>query len=189
MKIIGIGYKRRRGKDTFAAFLFNALSNMGYTCKLTSFAEPLKRHIATGIFGLTRAQTDGDEKELVDPYWDMAPREILQKAGTECFRKVFGDDFWIRCLWRYLVNTTPTDFAIIRDVRFMNEAMAVKRRRGILIAVHRYVDPDPAIDMHPSETELDRFTEWDFTVNNIGSLEDLQARAIELAEGVDLLNA
>lgn len=79
---------------------------------------------------------------------------------------------------------------IITDVRFPNEAQAIKDRGGIVIRVNRFSEeqkiallkaranrPNNAIELalkeeHPSETALDNY-EFDHVVENNGSIEEL----------------
>lgn len=58
-----------------------------------------------------------------------------------------------------------SDKWIITDVRFPNEAEAIKKRGGILIRVN---NPDyvPYPEEHKSETELDSYNGFDFMINN-----------------------
>lgn len=82
---------------------------------------------------------------------------------------------------------------LISDVRFPNEIKAIKDRNGILIKVNRSklnrnrFGPVHKIeegvtqqatmldfsDEHESETALDEFKGWDYTIDNNGSIEDL----------------
>lgn len=59
---------------------------------------------------------------------------------------------------------------IIPDVRFINEAKAIKERRGILIRVNR---GNTSTDNHISETELDNYLDFDATIDNRGSIDEL----------------
>jgi len=76
---------------------------------------------------------------------------------------------------------------IITDMRFPNEYEAVKQRGGITIRVNRYnstcvcVD-DSSLDcltpcsrkpQHESEVALDHVTDWDYVIDNSGTIEEL----------------
>ena len=76
---------------------------------------------------------------------------------------------------------------IISDMRFQNEYEAVKQRGGITIRVNRYnstcvcVD-DSSLDcltpcsrkpQHESEVALDHVTDWDYVIDNSGTIEEL----------------
>lgn len=71
---------------------------------------------------------------------------------------------------------------IITDVRFPNEVEAIKKRGGIVIRINRdqvFMNQKRAIKTkeqgfeHPSETALDDYKDFDVTINNHGTLEDL----------------
>jgi hypothetical protein len=78
---------------------------------------------------------------------------------------------------------------IITDMRFPNELSYIKDRGGITIRVNRdtgvqWATSDGANE-HPSETALDN-AEFDYVINNDGSLEDLILSVAEILkkEGV-----
>tara|TARA_R110002020_G_scaffold380110_1_gene591298 strand:+ start:38 stop:904 length:867 start_codon:yes stop_codon:yes gene_type:complete len=72
---------------------------------------------------------------------------------------------------------------IITDVRFPNEAQAIKDRGGIVIRVNRlevdkFTTNFPQT-LHPSETALDDY-EFDHVIDNNGSIEDLVEKVKQL---------
>lgn len=160
--IIGLGYKKGSGKDTVADFL---VRNHGFT-KL-SFADPLKA-AAREIFGFDQEQLYGSKKEELDPFWKDTPRNVLQKVGTDCLRKGYRDDIWIKALLRKI---EPGKDYVIPDVRFPNEAHAVKNAGGHLWRIDRATGP--AVDTHESETAMDSFEGWGRTIYNHGTISDM----------------
>jgi len=111
---------------------------------------------------------------------EITPREIMQRLGTDFGRRLIDSELWVRC-WkgqtiRNLGNGIPV---IADDLRFPNEAAAVRGLGGLLIRVLRPGGGSTAHILHASEGGLD---EWDFdhTIVNDGSLEDLQAQVLEL---------
>lgn len=112
----------------------------------------------------------------------MTVREFLQRLGTDGLRNNLCDNVWVNALMTEYkpkheveFSTTennsviPTDFTsiypnwIITDCRFVNEAHAVKRKKGIVIRVDRPgVQP---INKHISETALDNWN-FDYKVMN-----------------------
>lgn len=171
--IIGIGHKRRRGKDVLAEMMSGQAALQGFETCTRPFAYALKEHIGAGIFGLTEEQLYGDQKTIIDPFWELTPRDILQRGGTESMRDVFGQDIWVKVMQRFIEHC-PAQVILIPDVRFPNEAEAVKRWGGTLIKVERDIEHAEE-DTHISETALDDFDGWDHTVNNNSSLGDLKA--------------
>lgn len=71
----------------------------------------------------------------------------------------------------YLNDRAELPNWIITDCRFPNEFRAIKDNGGIVIRIER--DGIVPINAHPSETALDSF-EFDFEIENNGSLEDLR---------------
>lgn len=167
-KIVGFGHRRMRGKDTAAAYLAD-----NYDFAHDAFAYSLKEGIGRGVFGLTDDQLYGsqDVKETVDPFWQLTPRDILQRAGTEAMRHTFGADVWVKTLLRRAEKRrVPT---VVADVRFVSEADAIKAHDGFVIRIDRNLPYDPIIDQHQSETDLLTYDRWDLIINNDGTLEGL----------------
>ena len=136
MRLIGITGKARSGKDAIAKF---AWSQYGFT--RIAFADAVKLS-AQAKFGLTAAQTWGDElKEIVIPHWNMTPRQMFQMEGTEAGRNVFGGDLWIKRFMLSYNLLKDTDDIIVPDVRFDNEAEALRSLGGIIIEVRRGQGP------------------------------------------------
>lgn len=163
--LIGISGKIGSGKDTVYEVI-EELSNCEYDNR--KFASKLK-YIA-GILTETHPDKLEDQefkKQKIGKGWgDMTYRELLQKLGTEALRNGLHDDVWIMALfseWR------PNKKWVVTDVRFPNEAQAIKDKGGILIRVER---PGTATGTHASETALDNHS-FDLTIENTGTLYDL----------------
>ena len=186
--ILGISFKRFRGKDTTADYLCYK-----YGFQKVAFADALKE-AAKSIFGLTQEQLYGNLKQARDPFWNRTPRELSQLLGTEAGRNIFGDDIWIKALYRKISSYPKRNF-VIPDARFLNEVKAVKSWGGYCIRIDRDITFDPSIDLHPSETELDQYYDWDFIINNHKSIPNLQEEIdsvmvhISSKEGVPLTEA
>lgn len=59
---------------------------------------------------------------------------------------------------------------VISDVRFPNEAEAIKNKNGILIRLNRNIRLE---SIHESETALNNYDDWDYVIDNNGTIEDL----------------
>ena len=96
----------------------------------------------------------------------MTVRDLLQKLGTEALRDNLHPDVWVNALF------SDPGFAaekwLVTDVRFVNEAEAIKERGGILMRVKR----DLETGSHASETQLDKY-KFDVVIKNNGNLEEL----------------
>ena len=82
---------------------------------------------------------------------------------------------------------------IITDTRFPNEMEAVKKHSGLVIKVERdlllrkgYSKPTES-DLHPSETALDEYTEWDYVIENNGTIQELHQKVIDILEKENLI--
>ena len=158
----------------------------------------------------------------------LTPRKLLQLLGTECGRQIIHPNIWVNALFadyklddgrvvepisqenkdKYPVGFAPAKQAyfrdpkfpswIITDVRFPNEAQAIKDRGGIVIRVNRdfsrVIETDNGdgsitlsahpeltkIRIHPSETALDDWDGFHATIDNDGSIEDLVEKVKQL---------
>jgi cytidylate kinase len=173
MILIGISGKIGSGKDTLADFI---MKHAPFEKK--SFAEKIKK---TGAY-LTGTAVElwytQEGKNVFLPEWDMTIGEFQQKLGTDAARVGLHDKTWIISLF---ADLKPTSQWLIKDLRFKNEAYAIKERDGIVLRING----DPAKirenskrDLtHISETDLDDFSEWDGVYSNVGSLENLETYA------------
>lgn len=171
--IIGLGYKARAGKDTVAAHLVN-----NYAFVQESFAYPLKEYIGRQICGFNDKQLYGAWKETLDPEWEMTPRQMLQLIGTDALRKVVHDDFWVIPMKRKLKEHLRNErHIVISDVRFLNEIKMIRSLGGKIVKVERE-NPDKitGFEKHSSEFQLEAFNEWDFIIENNGTLETLYTK-------------
>lgn len=194
--LIGIAGKAESGKDTFAEYLKAHYLKMIYEpdrnrieSKLTSsilikhFADPLKE-AAIAAFGFIKDEVYTTEgKKTINEFWKNTPRYFLQKLGTECFREIFGDNFWLRRaeleIEKDFLDYSPP-FGIIHifaDIRFENECDWVRDKGGLLIHIDRgNREGGTLVDNHASEQALE-FKDGDILIENRGTLEDLESAA------------
>lgn len=179
--IIGLLGKKRVGKDTVADYL---VKSHGFT-KL-SFADPLKR-ACQELFSWNDVQIYGnEEKEIVDKYWGITPRQSLQYVGTELIRNQMEnlipgikDDFWVKCAMR-IIDKNPNKNYVIADCRFINEVNAIHAAGGSIWKISR--DGVTSDDSHASETGIDEITEYEDTIQNDGTILELYKKIDELLE-------
>jgi hypothetical protein len=189
--IIGICGLIGAGKDTAADYLVNF-----HEFKRESFANTLKDAVSS-VFGWDREMLEGRTKharewrEEIDPWWserldmpNLTPRLVLQQWGTEVCRKAFHDDIWIASLENKLRKSE--DDIVISDCRFPNEITSIRKAGGRVIRITRGADPmwfdmarktpelmkDFYPGVHASEYSW-AATEFDFIIDNNGSIEDL----------------
>lgn len=137
--IIGLTGAAGAGKDTVAAHLYR---KHGYM-KL-ALADPLYAMISamTGLAVEQLADRAVKEKEIA--WIGTSPRRLLQTLGTEWGRGTLGDDIWIKGLFRRIDAYSAAMRSwndrigfVVTDVRFENEAEAIRSRGGMIIEVVR----------------------------------------------------
>jgi hypothetical protein len=174
--LIGLPGRKRVGKDTVGDYLCHK-----YNFIKLAYAGALK-DACQDIFKFSDEQIYGDDlKEVVDEYWGHSPREILQKVGTELFRKRLpelcpniADDIWIRSLDREIMQLRQEGFNrfVITDVRFPNEAEFVEKSGGKLWKIVRPSVSKTTFSDHDSEKFVDEL-KHDIEFVNDSSKQDL----------------
>lgn len=114
--------------------------------------------------GTTNNITLSEYIEAKDGKVAFKVRTILQYIGTEIFRDKVSKDIWIRyAISRAYEVKNKFGICLIPDVRFNDEAKAIKNNGGIIIKVNRDVE---FADKHSSEVINIDETLIDYTVNN-----------------------
>lgn len=107
---------------------------------------------------------------------DEFTRALLQEWGTELRRRE-DPDYWIH---QWEARIQPHLRVVADNVRFPNEAESIRARGGVLVRITRHTW-EPFAGAHVSETALAEWAEWDFTIKNDGTREDLAAEADRVA--------
>lgn len=192
--LIGICGRKRHGKDSVGRILRDT-----HGFRLTAFADPVKR-VAMDVYGLSWEQCygDGPEKEAVDPNWGLSPRVIMQRIGTEVGRSIHPDT-WVKHTldnirsaadgegfverddvgrrFNRIPPTVASTLWVVTDVRFPNEATAIRAAGGRVVKVVRPSLGVPT-DEHPSETSVD-LIDADVNIVNDGTLDTLRDKVFE----------
>jgi len=172
--LIGLAGRAGSGKNTVAKMIQRACpSRGGRTRTLTlAFADPIKAMLSTGLAGLANAELTLDNKERPIPALGKSPRELLQTLGTEWGRGMVHPDLWVKIAMERVDHYRFHNPIIITDVRYQNEAAAIRQRGGQIWHINR---PDArAVNPHSSERQ-ELLMPGDININNNGSLDDLQA--------------
>ena len=180
--IIGVGYKKSRGKDTFAKFMVNWLKTNYPELKVqcVGFADKLK-DISYQLFKWAGLQpgiyyeSNYHEKEVVLPAINLSPRKIWIGMGNKV-REIYADtwsDFVLR-------GGITADVILVKDMGFLNEATKIEDCGGYLVRMDR--EGEMATDNR--ETELDAWTRWSFTVSNNGTLRELNDKTVWICEQI-----
>jgi hypothetical protein len=176
--IVGLGHVARVGKDTAALALAR---DLGF--RRVAFADKI-RELALGADPIVISQQrtvnigvgHGRLAWVVKGLgWDQAKdqypevRTFLQNLGVSA-RNVFGEEFWVRMALEGLDDEN----VVVSDVRFLNEAEAIRSAGGVLIRINR---PGHHAFGHVSETELRDF-DWDIEIENDGDVVDLETKVL-----------
>jgi hypothetical protein len=166
--IIGLSGYARSGKDTVADYLIkhNEFIKMSFAAPMKEAMYRLNPIVKVDEISSLRY------KNIVDVYGldkakESVPeiRRLLQVFGTEVGRDLFGENFWVDIV----LNNIKNEKVVISDVRFKNEADAIRSKGGKIWRIIRK-DVGP-VTGHPSETDLDNYKFDNTLINNHGVLE------------------
>jgi len=152
--VVGLVGGKRAGKDTAARYL----SVRGF--ERVALADPMKAIVANCCGG-----------EILKS--GQPPRVLWQQVGTEIGRLI-APTLWIELLQVQMVAAhrfAGKSKFVVSDVRFENEAAAIREMGGRLIEIRR---PDAAdeTDSHASEQEW-RTIAADYVIHNDQAVLDL----------------
>ena len=130
----------------------------------------------------------------------MSVRDLLQKLGTESMRNGLHENVWVNALFsdykprrEKIVDSSDVDEYtssmpnwIITDTRFPNELLSVKERNGITIKIVRDSGNEVGTQ-HISETALDHVEDWNYIIENNGSIEELKQKLFDILSKESLI--
>jgi hypothetical protein len=162
------------GKDTLAAEIIKhhpEFRRVAFADKVRELAYELNPILPTGQLRYPVDLVGWDKAKTVDDY----VRQYLQRLGVAC-RDVLGEDVWVNAaLPEHYTPSDPFDSnpdVVVTDVRFPNEAVAIKDRGGYIIRIER---PGTCpVNGHMSETALDLW-EPDLHIQNWSTPEHMLA--------------
>lgn len=159
MSIIGISGKIGAGKDTLA----DLIKGVDSEWEIKSFAYNVKMVCAliTGVPMSEQLSRHGKNQPIPGD-WGFTVGQLQQHVGTvlrEIDRRI-----WIKSLFADYHSVSKW---IITDLRFANEAQAVRDRGGYLVRIDgSRTGPQGRDPNHISETELDSWEDWDCRFDN-----------------------
>lgn len=162
--IIGLSGYAQSGKNTVAGILIglHKYQNRAYADAIRDAVYSLNPVIKEGFTVQSIVNAYGWENSKVT-FPEI--RRLLQVMGTEVGRSMFGENVWVD---KAMEGLEITDRIVFTDVRFPNEALAIKQMMGEVWRIER---PGVlAVNTHVSEHALDT---WNFDA------------VIQNSEGVD----
>lgn len=194
------------GKDEVAKIIKDI--QLDKCWKVNKFSGKLKQ-VASILTGIPEYKFEDQDfkKTLLSDDWahrrgnhaPMSVRDFLQILGTDAIRLALHKDAWVNALMNDYKSENGVEIGddgtlkswskpepnwLITDCRFVNEAMAVKKRGGLVVRINR-----PAVfpvNNHPSETNLDSWN-FDMVINNDGTLEDLKNKVKNFLDNENII--
>ena len=150
--------------------------------RLFAFADALRSEVNLLIrqMGTPAALVEGFQAAGLMPSWVRAEkplekqRTLLQWRGES--RRKEDPNYWVKRLFQRLAVLQP-DIAVITDLRYPNEVTAVKAAGGYVGKIVRVGPSDVEVHEHESETALDWYDGWDFTIE-ASTLAELKNTAV-----------
>lgn len=173
--LIGIGHEDGVGKSTAAKMLLEMLPGH----RISSFASAIKT-IAADLWGWAGVREESFYESVATRYLKdvrlpligKTPREVWIEVG-ESGRRVDPSTWYRRAVGENVV---------IPDVRKRNEADYVRASGGYLLLLER----DGVESEGNRVSELKGFCEWDWRVQNNGSLADLRQQLETIVLGLEV---
>lgn len=173
--LIGFTGKAGVGKSTACKMVMEDLPDV----KHINFKDGLVRELKEKFPDLLEQIAIETGGEGVDSLFSTKPplmRTLMQNFGTDVRRKD-DPDYWIE-QWMKSVLENQQFHIVCDDVRFINEANALKKLGGTLVRITR--DDITNTGSHQSEVEMDQI-EVDVTISGVaGDHENLHKQVREL---------
>jgi hypothetical protein len=175
--LIGISGKRGSGKDTIAQLLQQL--QPGRNWRVLSFGDAIKSVCATLAGEDVAPYYSQEGKTELLPVFGRTRGEMLQQVGQAM--RVWEPRIWVDAFFSRLPENT---FVLVPDVRYPSEADPILARGGLMLRVEgdplKQQGDGTRDDNHPSETVMDSYQRFNYTIHNTGSLDDLTQQVRQL---------
>jgi hypothetical protein len=168
--VIGFAGKAGSGKDSAG----DAIESSGIRVKRESFAEPIRKMIkclGIDVDKIYKEHGGVGKNDPIPEFGGKSLRFMLQTLGTDWGRNMISDSIWLDIVRRNVQkNKANGYFTVITDVRFDNEAEAIRQMGGVIIQVEALGSSIGATSKeefrsHASEAQISRNL-VDFTLVN-----------------------
>ena len=189
-------------KNTNLFLSYRLLNKKSNTSEVfTSMEDLVERlnHLRTVYLEIYSAEEVNSlfEQEIIS----VTPRLLLQTIGTDIVRTI-NPDIWVNSLFKdydNIINRIKAKMRrkgfsilpglvfpnwIITDVRFPNEVNAIKKKEGIVIRINRESDYNST---HFSETALDNYEDFDYTIDNNNCIDCLIENVKEILKSKKII--
>lgn len=211
--VIAISGKAQSGKDTIFKMIqkciylsnnpegesiFNnqTLVTKEFTtnCYKQSFAEFLKQ-ASSVILEHDRDEFEDSEYKNSAIDWlncsgkvkgKITVREFLQHFGS-AMRETFGESFWAQTILSIIPDDDLEEcINVFTDLRYKVELEELKKAYPdtILIRVNRREIP---LMQHSSEIDLDDYKDWDYVIENNGTLDELYSKVESICKELHII--
>ena len=115
----------------------------------------------------------------------------MQHLGTEVIRNNIDKDFFIKRLCNDIrVYSYYFDVITISDARFPDEILTPKKLFDDVITIKVFrsnfeTNLSESEQKHSTETALDDFSDYDYVIENNGSIDDLDKKVLEIVKEVE----
>ncbi|GGG61118.1 deoxynucleotide monophosphate kinase family protein [Hymenobacter glacieicola] len=185
LKLLGISGKRGSGKGAVVSILEYHCGYHHPDVIVLNFADPLKSVCAT-LENPLEGEADAEPyytqegKAAPSGLLGLTRGQLLQDVGQALRDK--HPSIWVDVTTKTVAALLPKleedEVIVVADIRYPNEAEAIKNLGGILLRV----EGDPLgqrgdgtrDDNHPSETALDEYAGFDQILLNNGTLDSLK---------------
>lgn len=161
-------------KDDFK-ILANVLNNYAENLKVlvnTFTSVMTKNHMLDSLIEAIDEIKITDDKYFENK--NNVTRALLQIYGTEIFRNRVDKNYWAKQVKNRAIES-DADVIVVTDTRFPNEINVFNdiNTDDIQVITIRVERKTGIINEHASEIALDSHKEWNYIVDNNGSLNDL----------------
>lgn len=180
--IIGFAGKKQSGKTTAVNIIKEKFKDRVI---ILNFGDAVKESLRP-IFHFTDEELYGDKKEVINEFWGITPRNIMQFFATELMRqqisdkyKNIGGNIWVLSLEYQIKQITDKNkIILIGDLRFKNEYDMIKKYNGLTVRINKNIK-DNEFSNHISEHDLDN-SDFDYEIENNESMETYKTKIIDL---------
>lgn len=165
--------------DAFWEFLFKKFGKTARFCTLIGSGSGSKPNDKVVL--VPKPSVDEPTWEQVWQFCEDHKQDLrwlLQVYGTD-YRRNQDPFYWVRKTGEAIKADAP-QFALIPDLRFLNEAFFIKANDGYTVKVSRHGYQDPTLTGHISESQLANY-EFNITLDVLdGELDQLKIDAVTL---------